>query len=81
MDANQRKYKSNQSLYVSGSTARKLAVVPERDRYGYDEQVRQPNQTHKTKPVRRPEVSRGLSLIHISEPTRLPTASRMPSSA
>ena len=63
MDANQRKYTSNQSLYVSGSAARKLAVVPERDRYGYDEQVRRPNQTQKTKPVRRPEVGRGIDFI------------------
>lgn len=64
MDAKQRKYQSNQSLYVSGNTARKLAVVPERDRYGYDEQViRRSNQTQKTKPARKPEVSRGIDFL------------------
>lgn len=64
MDANQRKYRSNQLLYVSGSTARKLAVMPERERYGYDEQIiEQPNRTQKSKPLRKPAVGRGIDFV------------------
>lgn len=64
MDANQRKYRTNQSLYVSGNTARKLAVVPERERYGYDEQItRQPNRTQQNKPQRKPAIDSGIDFF------------------
>lgn len=68
MDANQRKYRSNNNtMYVSGNTARKLSAAPERVRRDYDERITEvPNRSiskPKNKPALKPAIGRGIDFI------------------
>ena len=66
MDVNKKKYQSNNTMYVSGSAARKLSVAPERKRREYDErfiEVPSRKQQPKNKPSHKPEVSRGIDFV------------------
>ncbi len=73
MDAKKRQY-YNQTSYVSGSTARKLSVAPERDYNRYEEPLRResgvPQRTPNTQPNRRPQrkprVTRGIDFISMT---------------
>ncbi len=73
MDAKKRQY-YNQTSYVSGSTARKLSVAPERDYNRYEEPLRReprapqrtPDRQPKNQPQRKPRVSRGIDFISMT---------------
>lgn len=73
MDAKKRQY-YNQTSYVSGSTARKLSVAPERDYNRYEEPLRReprapqrtPNNQPQRRPGRKPRVTRGIDFISMT---------------
>lgn len=73
MDAKKRQY-YNQTSYVSGSTARKLSLAPERDYNRYEEPLRKdprvpqrtPNSQPKSRPQRKPRVTRGIDFISMT---------------
>lgn len=66
MDAKREKYQYNNRMYISGSTARNLSVVTERERWEETEPQRDypVRKTRNTpKPSRKPAVSRGINFV------------------